>query len=121
MYVDVIMRSWRCPLLGLKFNPKLKQERQLGVLKYVYCAEEGIGFDALVYASKNVVELWEYYDPNQSMLELVFAPAEEWIGRSDAEILEVTLMELSRLFPDEIAADGSKAKVLKYHVIKTPR
>ncbi|XP_031287918.1 15-cis-phytoene desaturase, chloroplastic/chromoplastic-like isoform X1 [Pistacia vera] len=29
-------------------------------------------------------EKHEYYNPNQSMLELVFAPAEEWISRSDS-------------------------------------
>ncbi|KAH7431788.1 hypothetical protein KP509_08G066500 [Ceratopteris richardii] len=63
----------------------------------------------------------EYSDPNRSMLELVFAPAEKWIGRSDEEIIEVTMKELQNLFPDEIAADGSKAKILKYHVVKTPR
>ena len=63
----------------------------------------------------------EYYDPNRSMLELVFAPAEEWVGRSDTEIIEATMQELAKLFPDEIAADQSKAKILKYHVVKTPR
>lgn len=73
-----------------------------------------------VYADMSVT-CKEYYDPNRSMLELVFAPAQEWIARSDEEILEATLKELSKLFPDEIADDGSKAKVLKYHVVKTPR
>ncbi|CAO2824633.1 unnamed protein product [Amaranthus hypochondriacus] len=63
----------------------------------------------------------EYKDPNRSMLELVFAPAEEWISRSDTDIIEATMKELAKLFPDEIAADGSKAKILKYHVVKTPR
>ncbi|KAF6170262.1 hypothetical protein GIB67_013237 [Kingdonia uniflora] len=63
----------------------------------------------------------EYYDPNRSMLELVFAPAEDWISRSDSEIIEVTMQELAKLFPDEIAADQSKAKILKYHIVKTPR
>lgn len=63
----------------------------------------------------------EYYDPNKSMLELVFAPAEEWISRSDTDIIDATMSELSRLFPDEIAADQSKAKILKYKVVKTPR
>jgi hypothetical protein len=29
--------------------------------------------------------------------------------------------ELARLFPLEIAADGSKAKLLKYAVVRTPR
>nr|AHA43672.1 phytoene desaturase [Plagiochasma appendiculatum] len=63
----------------------------------------------------------EYYDPDKSMLELVFAPAEDWIGRSDEDIIKATMEELAQLFPDEIAADQSKAKILKYHVVKTPR
>merc|ERR1712146_536172 len=54
-------------------------------------------------------------------LELVFAPADEYIGKSDEDIIEATMEELYRLFPNEIAKDGSKAKLLKYHVIKTPR
>lgn len=73
-----------------------------------------------VYADMSVT-CKEYYDPNRSMLELVFAPAEEWITRSDAEIIEATMKELAKLFPDEIAADQSKAKILKCHVVKTPR
>ncbi|XP_047054739.1 15-cis-phytoene desaturase, chloroplastic/chromoplastic-like [Lolium rigidum] len=73
-----------------------------------------------VYADMSVA-CKEYYDPDRSMLELVFAPAEEWIGRSHAEIIEATMQELAKLFPDEIAADQSKAKNRKYHVVKTPR
>lgn len=55
------------------------------------------------------------------MLELVFAPAEEWISRSDEDIIGATMSELAKLFPDEISADQSKAKIVKYHVVKTPR
>ncbi|ONI28989.1 hypothetical protein PRUPE_1G174100 [Prunus persica] len=73
-----------------------------------------------VYADMSVT-CKEYYNPNQSMLELVFAPAEEWISCSDSEIIDATLKELAKLFPDEIAVDQSKAKILKYHVVKTPR
>nr|BBQ09388.1 phytoene desaturase [Lithospermum erythrorhizon] len=73
-----------------------------------------------VYADMSVT-CKEYYNPNQSMLELVFAPAEEWISCSDAEIIDATMKELAKLFPDEIAADQSKANILKYHVVKTPR
>ncbi|CAA7401158.1 unnamed protein product [Spirodela intermedia] len=73
-----------------------------------------------VYADMSVT-CKEYYDPNKSMLELVFAPAEEWISRSDSEIIDATMEELAKLFPDEIAADQSKAKIIKYHVVKTPR
>jgi 15-cis-phytoene desaturase len=56
-----------------------------------------------------------------SMLELVFTPADKWITRSDKDIIDATMGELAKLFPDEIAADQSKAKILKYHVVKTPR
>ncbi|CAK7348922.1 unnamed protein product [Dovyalis caffra] len=73
-----------------------------------------------VYADMSVT-CKEYYDPNRSMLELVFAPAEEWISCSDSEIIDATMGELAKLFPDEISADQSKAKILKYHVVKTPR
>ena len=55
-----------------------------------------------------------------SMLELVFAPAEKWINRSDQDIIDATMTELERLFPTEVAADQSKAKIRKYKVIKTP-
>ncbi|KAL6563348.1 hypothetical protein OROHE_005935 [Orobanche hederae] len=73
-----------------------------------------------VYADMSVT-CKEYYNPNQSMLELVFAPAEEWISRSNEEIIEATMKELVKLFPDEISADQSKAKILKYHIVRTPR
>ena len=32
------------------------------------------------------------------MLELVFAPAEEWISRSEQDIIDATLKELERLY-----------------------
>ncbi|KAL6495981.1 hypothetical protein OROGR_030544 [Orobanche gracilis] len=73
-----------------------------------------------VYADMSVT-CKEYYNPNQSMLELVFAPAEEWISRSNEEIIDATMKELVKLFPDEISADQSKAKILKYHIVRTPR
>lgn len=57
---------------------------------------------------------------DKSMLELVFAPAEKWIGRSDEDIIAATMTELERLFPTEISSDQSKAKILKYKVVKTP-
>ena len=37
------------------------------------------------------------------------------------EIIHATMGELERLFPTEVAQDGSKAKLLKYAVVKTPR
>jgi len=91
-----------------------------------------------VYADMSVT-CKEYYDEDQSMLELVFAPCSpiaggnvNWISKSDEEIIDATMGELARLFPTEIAADekwpatskqgpGGKAKLRKYTVVKVPR
>ena len=91
-----------------------------------------------VYADMSVT-CKEYYDPEASMLELVFAPCSplaggnvNWISKSDAEIIDATMGELARLFPTEIAADPTwpatakqgpqgQAKLRKYAVVKTPR
>ena len=55
-----------------------------------------------------------------SMLELIFAPAAGWLTKSDDELLQATLEELERLFPEEIKADGSLAKVRKFTCVRTP-
>ena len=62
----------------------------------------------------------EYEDPHKSMLELVFAPAKDWIGRPDAEIVAATLEELKRLFPQHFSGDD-QAQLLKSKVVKTPQ
>jgi 15-cis-phytoene desaturase len=61
----------------------------------------------------------EYADPDRSMLELVFAPAKEWIGKSDADIVAATMDELKRLFPQHFASD-QPARLRKSIVVKTP-
>ncbi|MBD1920056.1 15-cis-phytoene desaturase [Microcoleus sp. FACHB-831] len=61
-----------------------------------------------------------YADPDKSMLELVLAPAKDWISKSDQEIVDATIAELEKLFPDHFGNDNP-AKLLKYHVVKTPR
>lgn len=70
----------------------------------------------------------EYYSDTKSMLELVFAPCSpiaggkvNWISKSDEEIIDATMGELARLFPTEVARDGSKAKLEKFAVVRTPR
>lgn len=62
----------------------------------------------------------EYANPDRSMLELVLAPAKDWISKSDEEIVNATLGELEKLFPDHFGQENN-AKLLKYHVVKTPR
>ncbi len=62
----------------------------------------------------------EYADPDRSMLELVFAPAKDWIDRPDDEILAATLKELEKLFPQHFTGDNP-ARLRKYKIVKTPR
>ncbi|MDJ1181758.1 15-cis-phytoene desaturase [Roseofilum casamattae] len=61
-----------------------------------------------------------YADPDRSMLELVLAPAADWISKSDDEIIAATLDELKRLFPQHFSGDNP-AQLRKSHVVKTPR
>jgi len=61
-----------------------------------------------------------YSDPNRSMLELVLAPAQEWLNKSEQEIITATLAELEKLFPEHFKGEAP-TKLLKYHIVKTPR
>jgi len=91
-----------------------------------------------VYADMSVT-CKEYYDPEASMLELVFAPCSpiaggntNWIAKTDEQIIDATMGELARLFPTEIAVDDKwpstknqgpkgQARLRKYSVVKVPR
>ena len=55
-------------------------------------------------------------DPRKN---LVFAPAKDWIGRSDEDIIDATLQELKKLFPMHFTGDN-QAKLRKFKVVKTP-
>ena len=72
-----------------------------------------------VYADMSIT-CKEYEDPNRSMLELVFAPAKDWISRKDEEIIDATMKELKKLFPMHFSGEN-QAKLRKYKVIKTPQ
>ena len=71
-----------------------------------------------VYADMSIT-CKEYEDPNRSMLELVFAPAKDWITRSEEDIIEATMNELKKLFPNHFNNENP-AKLRKYKVVKTP-
>jgi 15-cis-phytoene desaturase len=62
----------------------------------------------------------EYENPDRSMLELVLAPANDWITKPDEDILAATLEELKKLFPQHFTGEAP-AQLLKYKVVKTPR
>jgi 15-cis-phytoene desaturase len=72
-----------------------------------------------VYADMSVT-CKEYEDPDQSMLELVLAPAKDWIDRSDEDIIAATMQEIEKLFPQHFGTENP-AKLRKYKVVKTPR
>jgi len=72
-----------------------------------------------VYADMSIT-CKEYEDPNRSMLELVFAPAKDWISRSDQEIVDATMEELKKLFPSHFLGE-EKAQLRKFKVVKTPK
>jgi len=61
----------------------------------------------------------EYEDAERSMLELVFAPAKDWIGRPDEAIVAATMKELERLFPQHFGSENP-AVLRKSKVVKTP-
>ena len=62
----------------------------------------------------------EYANRDRSMLELVLAPAKDWISKSDEEIIQATMDELLKLFPQHFTGED-QAQLLKAHVVKTPR
>ncbi|MEM9215889.1 MAG: 15-cis-phytoene desaturase [Cyanobacteria bacterium P01_F01_bin.150] len=61
-----------------------------------------------------------YENPDRSMLELVLAPAKDWINKSDDAIVSATMAELDKLFPQHFGSDNP-AQLLKHKVVKTPR
>ena len=71
-----------------------------------------------VYADMSVT-CKGYEDQERSMLELVFAPAKDWISRPDQDIVQVTMEELKTLFPSHFSGDNP-AQLRKYRVVKTP-
>jgi 15-cis-phytoene desaturase len=72
-----------------------------------------------VYADMSVA-CNDYASNTNSMLELVLAPAARYMKLDDQEILGVVLGELERLFPQDIAVDGSLAQVTKFTIVRTP-
>jgi len=71
-----------------------------------------------VYADMSIT-CKEYEDPDRSMLELVFAPAKDWINRSDEDIIAATMGELKKLFPSHFTGEN-QTKLRKFKVVKTP-
>lgn len=137
MPVDIMKRfvpeAWSC----MPYFQQMQELEGIPVINlHMWFDKKLKGVDHLCFSRSKYLSVYadmsttckEYYDEEKSMLELVFAPCSpiagaktNWISKSDEEIIAATMEELERLFPLEIAADGSKAKLLKYAVVKTPR
>lgn len=129
MPVDIMKKLMPDPWYQKPFFSKLDKLKGVPVINiHIWFDRKLTTVDHLLFSRSPLLSVYadmsttckEYYDTEKSMLELVFAPAEKWIGKSDEDIIEATMIELERLFPTEIAADQSKAKIRKYKVIKTP-
>ena len=129
MSVDMMKRFTPTPWKQLPYFSQLKNLRGVPVINIqVWFDRKLTTVDHLLFSRSPLLSVYadmsttckEHDDKDKSMLSLVFAPAREWIDKPEQEILDATLAELARLFPREIAADGSLAKVRKYHMVKTP-
>uniref|UniRef100_A0A7S2D0Z8 Amine oxidase n=2 Tax=Octactis speculum TaxID=3111310 RepID=A0A7S2D0Z8_9STRA len=137
MPVDIVKRYIPTKWQNMPYFRQFDELEGIPVINlHMWFDKKLIGMDHLCFSRSPLLSVYadmsrtckEYYDEEQSMLELVFAPCSpiaggkvNWIAKSDQEIIDATMEELARLFPTEIAADGSKAKLRKYAVVKTPR
>ena len=115
-------------LKSLPFFAKLEGLRGVPVINvHLWFDRKLTDIDHLLFSRSAVLSVYAdmsvtckaYADPDRSMLELVFAPAEQWINRSDADIVTTTMAELEKLFPDHFGGDDA-ARLRKYKVVKTP-
>lgn len=126
--VDPLKRLLPEPWKDLPYFSKLSGLNGVPVINiHLWFDRKLTDIDHLLFSRSDLLSVYadmsntcrEYADPDRSMLELVFAPAKEWIGRSDADIVAVTLEELKRLFPQHFAVDNP-AILRKSIVVKTP-
>ncbi|CAL5220389.1 g2395 [Coccomyxa viridis] len=129
MPVDPLKKLLPAPWKEMPYFSKMSQLKGVPVINiHIWFDRKLTTVDHLLFSRSDLLSVYadmstcckEFASDTMSMLELVFAPAEKWIGRSDQDIIDATMKELERLFPTEISADQSKAKIRKYKVIKTP-
>ncbi|MEO1401490.1 MAG: 15-cis-phytoene desaturase [Cyanobacteria bacterium J06635_1] len=127
--VDVMKVLMPQPWRSIQFFKNLDELEGVPVINlHLWFDRKLTDIDHLLFSRSDLLSVYadmsnacrEYEDPNRSMLELVLAPAKDWIDRSDEDIVEATLVELKKLFPQHFDSD-SPAQLLKYKVVKTPR
>ena len=129
MSVDPLKSMLPQPWKQLEFFQKLSQLEGVEVINlHLWFDRKLTDIDQLLFSRSPLLSVYadmsntckEYADPDRSMLELVLAPAKDWINQPDSEIIKATTEELKKLFPQHFGGDNP-AKLLKSKVVKTPR
>ena len=129
MPVDVMKVLMPEPWKEMAFFQKLEGLEGVPVINlHLWFDRKLTDIDHLLFSRSELLSVYAdmsigckaYEDPNRSMLEIVLAPAKDWIDQSDEAIIEATMRELERLFPQHLLGDNP-AKLRKYKVVKTPR
>ncbi|MDA0267501.1 MAG: 15-cis-phytoene desaturase [Cyanobacteria bacterium] len=129
MPVDVIKVLLPEPWQGIDVFQRMQALEGVPVINiHLWFDRKMTDVDQLLFSRSKLLSVYadmsntcrEYADPDRSMLELVLAPAKDWIDKSDDEILAATLTELNRLFPQHLGGD-QPATLLKSKIVKTPR
>ncbi|OKH35539.1 phytoene desaturase [[Phormidium ambiguum] IAM M-71] len=129
MSVDVVKVMLPKPWQQMEFFQKLEGLEGVPVINlHLWFDRKLTDIDQLLFSRSDLLSVYadmsntcrEYANPDRSMLELVLAPAKDWIDRSEEDIVAATMAELKKLFPHHFDND-KPAKLLKYHIVKTPR
>jgi 15-cis-phytoene desaturase len=129
MSVDVVKVMLPKPWQQMEFFHLLEGLEGVPVINlHLWFDRKLTDIDQLLFSRSDLLSVYadmsntcrEYANPDRSMLELVLAPAKDWIDRSEEDIVAATMAELKKLFPHHFDTD-KPAKLLKYHIVKTPR
>jgi 15-cis-phytoene desaturase len=129
MSVDVMKVLMPKPWQEMEFFEKMNGLEGVPVINlHLWFDRKLSDIDQLLFSRSDLLSVYadmsntcrEYENPDRSMLELVLAPAKDWIDRSDEDIVAATMAELEKLFPDHLKGENP-AKLLKSKVVKTPR
>lgn len=127
--VDVIKALMPEPWKGMSFFQKMQELVGVPVINiHLWFDRKMTDIDQLLFSRSELLSVYadmsntcnEYADPDKSMLELVLAPAKDWIDRSEEDILAATMAELEKLYPQHLTGN-SPAQLLKHKIVKTPR
>ena len=129
MSVDVMKALMPKPWAEMPFFQKLNGLEGVPVINlHLWFDRKLTDVDQLLFSRSDLLSVYadmsntcrEYENLDRSMLELVLAPAKDWIDKSDEEIIAAAMDELKKVFPNHLTGE-EPAKLLKSKVVKTPR